>query len=77
MAMNKKGLTPTEQRAFEAFGTLPAEAKVSVRVVAAIEGVTPVTVWRRASQGLLPKSHKVGGTARWIVGELRAARGQQ
>jgi predicted DNA-binding transcriptional regulator AlpA len=77
MAMKTKktgALTSTEQRAFEAFGKLPDEAKVSVRVVAAIEGVSPVTIWRRCAAGLLPPPTKDGGTSRWIVGALRAAR---
>ena len=77
MTMKTKGpaaMTPSEQRAFEGFGTLPDEAKVSVRVVAALEGIAPVTVWRRAAAGLLPEPTKDGGTSRWLVGALRAAR---
>ena len=69
-------MTRAEAKAFENFPTLPNDAKVAVRVVAALEGVTPVTIWRRAAAGLLPKPRKVGGTSRWVVGELRAARAE-
>jgi predicted DNA-binding transcriptional regulator AlpA len=66
-------LNPIDQQALNTFDALPASAKVSVKVVAAREGVSPVTVWRRAKAGLLPAPVKVGGTTRWLVGELRAA----
>jgi len=66
-------LNPVHQRALEDFDKLPASAKVPVQVVAAREGVSAVTVWRRVKSGVLPAPVKVGGTTRWIVGELRAA----
>lgn len=66
-------LNPVHQKALEDFDKLPDSAKVPVQVVAAREGVSPVTIWRRAKSGLLPAPVKVGGTTRWIVGELRAA----
>jgi predicted DNA-binding transcriptional regulator AlpA len=66
-------LNPVHQKALEGFDKLPDSAKVPVQVVAAREGVSPVTVWRRVKAGLLPAPVKVGGTTRWIVGELRAA----
>ena len=65
-------LKPVHQRAFEDFDNLPASAKVPVQVVAAREGVSAVTVWRRVKAGMLPAPIKVGGTTRWIVGELRS-----
>ncbi len=65
-------LNPVHQRALEDFDKLPASAKVPVQVVAAREGVSAVTVWRRVKSGVLPAPVKVGGTTRWIVGELRA-----
>ena len=67
-------LKPVHQRAFEGFDLLPDSAKVPVQVVAALEGVTPVTIWRRSAAGLLPKPVREGNTTRWIVGQLRAAR---
>jgi predicted DNA-binding transcriptional regulator AlpA len=78
MQMTPKTDKPTElravhQKALEDFDKLPDSAKVPVQVVAAHQGVSPVTVWRRAKAGLLPAPVKVGGTTRWIVGELRAA----
>lgn len=66
-------LKPVHQKALEDFDKLPDSAKVPVQVVAAREGISTVTVWRRAAAGLLPQPHRVGGTTRWIVGELRAA----
>ena len=67
-------LKPNHQKAFENFDSLPDSAKVPVQVVAALEGVTPVTIWRRSAAGSLPKPVKDGGATRWIVGALRAAR---
>jgi hypothetical protein len=66
-------LNPVHQKALEDFDKLPDSAKVPVQVVAAREGVSEVTIWRRARAGLLPAPVKVGGTTRWIVGQLRAA----
>lgn len=55
------------------FDRLPDSARVDVRVVAAIRGISTVTVWRRAKQGLLPAPQKDGGATRWLVGDLRRA----
>lgn len=65
-------LKPVHQKALEDFDKLPDSAKVPVQVVAAREGVSVVTVWRRCAQGLLPAPVKTGGTTRWLVGSLRA-----
>jgi hypothetical protein len=66
-------LKPVHQKALEDFDNLPDSAKVPVQVVAAREGISVVTVWRRAAAGLLPAPVKTGGTTRWIVGQLRNA----
>jgi predicted DNA-binding transcriptional regulator AlpA len=73
-AVDRWALNPAEQRAFEDFDRLPDSTKVTIKVIAKVEGITPVTVWRRAAAGLLPKGQRVGRTTRWIVGEYRAAR---
>ena len=65
-------LKPVHQKTLEDFDKLPDSAKVPVQVVAAREGVSVVTVWRRAAAGILPAPVKSGGTTRWIVGQLRA-----
>ncbi|MDE1947401.1 MAG: transcriptional regulator [Burkholderiales bacterium] len=67
-------LKPVHLKALQSFDTLPDSAKVPVQVVAAVEGVSVVTIWRRAAAGLLPQPEKIGGTTRWTVGDLRAAR---
>ncbi len=71
---NPVKLKPVHQKAFEQFDELPDSAKVPVQVVAAVEGISAVSVWRRSKSGLLPAPEKTGGTTRWLVGELRAAR---
>jgi predicted DNA-binding transcriptional regulator AlpA len=58
------------------FDHLPNSAHVRVAIVAAIRGCSVPTVWRHASQGILPKPKKLGGVTAWNVGELRAAMGQ-
>ena len=70
------GLKPVHQKAFEDFDKLPDSAGVPVQVVAALQGINAVTVWRRAKNGLLPASQKTGGSTRWNVGALRRSMAQ-
>lgn len=59
----------------KSFNDAPDTAKVRVGTVAALYGVSIPTVWRRAraSVGLIPAPHKIGGTTVWNVGDLREA----
>lgn len=67
-------LSPANQRALEDFDRLPDSARVRIPVVAALDGVSIPTVWRRIKIGLLPEPEKVGGTTTMLVGKLRRAR---
>jgi predicted DNA-binding transcriptional regulator AlpA len=53
------------------FDDLPNAACVDVKTVAALCGCSSSTVWERAKRGALPRPIKIGGNARWNVGELR------
>jgi predicted DNA-binding transcriptional regulator AlpA len=57
--------------ALSSFDSLPDSAHVRVPVVAALHGVSVVTVWRWARSGKLPKPIKRGGVTAWQVGQLR------
>lgn len=66
-------LRPAHQRALENFDKYPDSARVRVQVVAALKGVSVVTVWRWSKEGRLPKPQRTGGATTWGVGDLRAA----
>lgn len=70
----KDSLSPTNRRALETFDSLPDAANVRAPVVAALEGASLATVWRRSKNGQLPAPSKIGGTTVWNVGQLRRAR---
>jgi predicted DNA-binding transcriptional regulator AlpA len=57
--------------AFLAFDHLPDSAQVRLPVVAALNGVSAVTVWRWSKTGSLPRPIRRGGVTTWNVGELR------
>jgi len=63
---------PTATDALLDFDRLPDAANVDVRVVAAVIGSHPATVWRRVKEGVFPAPKKFGPmSTRWNVGELR------
>ena len=76
-AKKKPGLPPHVLAGFSNFDTLPDAANVRLPVVCALNGITPVTAWRWARTGLLPKPIKVGGAALFNVGDLRRVRAAQ
>lgn len=58
----------------ERFSSLPAEALVDVRVVAALYHRSIASIWRDTKAGHIPSPLHVGKRAtRWRVGELRHA----
>jgi prophage regulatory protein len=60
---------PTALAQFDAF---PDSAHVRLPVVAALNGVSPATVWRWVRAGRLPSPVKLGpNTTAWRVGDLR------
>jgi predicted DNA-binding transcriptional regulator AlpA len=68
---------PVIPLAAEHFDKLPDSARVDVRTIAAVEGVSVASVWRWVSAGILPKPEpKAPGTnsTRWMVGKIRQAR---
>lgn len=65
-------LRPVDQKALEGFDHLPESANVRLPVVAALCGVSPVTVWRWSKSGRLPTPRRLSeGVTGWNVGELR------
>jgi prophage regulatory protein len=66
-------LKPDHQRALEDFDRLPDAAEVRLPVVAALRGVSTVTVWRWSACGKLPRPNRRGGVTTWNVGALRRA----
>jgi predicted DNA-binding transcriptional regulator AlpA len=67
----------TEQRlrrTLELFPSLPDEALVDVRVVAAIRGRSVPSTWRDVAAGRLAEPVKIGpGSTRWTAGNVRAS----
>lgn len=56
------------------FDTLPDEAHVRVRHVAAIMNCSVATVWRACKAGRIPAPHRLtAGLVAWRVGDLRKA----
>ncbi len=54
------------------FDSLPGSAHVRLPTVAALLGVSPATVWRRAKSGAIPRPVNLGGNVTaWNVGALR------
>lgn len=66
-------MTTRADKALQDFDKLPDAAHVRVPVVAALHGVSTVTVWRWARQGRLPAPLRRGGVTAWRVGDLRIA----
>jgi len=62
--------------ALQDFDRLPDSANVRLPVVAALHGVSTVTVWRWSKNGTLPAPEKKGGVTAWNVGALRRAMAQ-
>lgn len=58
-------------KALQGFDDLPDAANVRVPVVAALHGVSVVTVWRWSKDGRLPAPVRRGGVTAWNVGDLR------
>lgn len=70
-------LRPVDQKALEGFDHLPESANVRLPVVAALCGVSPVTVWRWSKSGRLPTPRRLSeGVTGWNVGELRQCMAQ-
>jgi predicted DNA-binding transcriptional regulator AlpA len=49
---------------------------VRLRTVAALNGISTVTVWRWSNSGILPAPVKRGGVTAWRVGDLRKSLAQ-
>lgn len=64
-------LKATNLSALQDFDRLPDSASVRLPVVAALHGVSTVTVWRWSKCGRLPNPIKRGGVTSWRVGDLR------
>ena len=69
-------IKPANQKALEGFDKLPDAADVRLPVVAALNGISTVTVWRWSKDGRLPEPRRRGGITAWNVGELRRFKAQ-
>jgi predicted DNA-binding transcriptional regulator AlpA len=58
------------------FDLLPDSAHVRLPVVAALHGISRVTVWRWSKAGRLPTPVRRGGVTAWNVGALRRSMSQ-
>lgn len=54
------------------FDKLPDAARVRPSYVCELLAISPVTLYRRVREGFLPKPAKIGATASWSAGQLRA-----
>ncbi len=71
-------LRSVDQNALAGFDQLPESANVRLPVVAALCGVSPVTVWRWSKSGRLPTPRRLSeGVTGWNVGDLRQALAKQ
>jgi len=59
---------------FKAFDQLPDDAYVPLDVLLLLESISRATAYRRIRAGILPHPECRGGTVRFRVGALRAAR---
>ena len=68
-------LKPMNAQALRDFDSLPDSAHVRLPVVAALYGVSTVTVWRwsKGANSRLPAPTRNGGVTAWNVGRLRRA----
>lgn len=66
-------VTSLVSKYLESFDGLPNDALVDVKIVAGLYDSGVSTVWARAKRGDIPAPIKIGGSARWRVGELRAS----
>ncbi|MFU8863389.1 MAG: helix-turn-helix transcriptional regulator [Rhodobacterales bacterium] len=48
------------------------EKLLSAREAAKILNCGTSTVWRRASEGIIPRPLKIGGTSRWKLSDIEA-----
>ena len=71
--MSARTHTNAASKALAQFDTLPDSARVRLPTVAALFGLSTVTVWRWARNGQLPAPIKTGGITTWNVGALRLA----
>jgi predicted DNA-binding transcriptional regulator AlpA len=53
------------------FPTLPDEALINLRVVCALLGRSPASIWRDIEMKRFSAPVKVGHSTRWRVGEIR------
>jgi predicted DNA-binding transcriptional regulator AlpA len=65
-------LHAADRVALQNFDQLPDSAHVRLPVVAALFGISHVTVWRWSKRGLLPRPSRINSITFWQAGQLRA-----
>ncbi|AKM29287.1 transcriptional regulator [Pandoraea faecigallinarum] len=70
--MRRFSMSARDNTTLKGFDDLPNAAAVDVKTVAALCGCSISTVWERSRRGALPEPIRIGGSARWNVGKLRA-----
>jgi predicted DNA-binding transcriptional regulator AlpA len=61
------------KRTLEIFSVLPDDALIELRVVCALRGRSRASTYRDVAEGRLAPPVRVGGSARWRVGDTRAS----
>ena len=61
------------KRTLEIFPSLPDDAFIELRVVCALRGRSRASTYRDVAEGRLAPPVRVGGSARWRVGDTRAS----
>lgn len=62
------------RRVLEQFPSLPDDALIEIRVVSALLGRSPASIWRDVGHGRLARPVRVGArSSRWHVGNVRAS----
>jgi predicted DNA-binding transcriptional regulator AlpA len=72
-AGNSANIMRRVQRNLEIFPSLPDDALIEIRVVCALIGRSPASIYRDVAAGRLAQPVKVGSSTRWRAGGVRAA----
>ena len=68
-----KKIAQRVKRTLEIFPFLPDDALIELRVVCALRGRSRASTYRDVAEGRLAPPVRVGGSARWRVGDTRAS----
>jgi predicted DNA-binding transcriptional regulator AlpA len=70
---SEKKIARRVNRTLEHFQSLPDDARIDVHAVCALLGRSRASIYRDVEHGRLAHQVKIGHSARWRVGDVRAA----